>query len=206
MNNIEIQNYIAYHFSEDVKSIRISADNAIILQVSPKIHLGLIYELKNSPIDLCQLVSICGVDYPSQEQRYCIVYNFLSIRHAVRIRIEVYPEDNLNPQIESLCGVFRNAGWYEREVWDMYGVKFIGNSDLRRILTDYNFTGHPLRKDFPLTGFEEVRYDNSQGKVVYEKVRLQQEFRNFDTLSPWNEIDLPSNINDVDKLQDPPSS
>jgi len=130
-----------------------------------------------------QLMDICGVDYPERERRFDVVYHLLSLRHNQRIRVKVEADEEI--PVPSVVDVFVSAGWYEREVWDMYGVGFAGNPDLRRILTDYGFDGHPLRKDFPLTGFVELRYDDEQKRVVYEPVRLTQDFRNFDFLSPW---------------------
>ena len=129
------------------------------------------------------LVDLCGVDYPDQAERFEVVYNLLSLKHNRRIRVKVTTdEESLVP---SVAGVFSTAGWYEREAWDMYGVFFADHPDLRRLLTDYGFEGHPLRKDFPLTGYVEVRYDPEQRRVVYEKVKLTQDFRSFDFLSPW---------------------
>jgi len=129
------------------------------------------------------LVDICGVDYPDEEERFEIVYNLLSIKHNQRIRVKLTTDED--QPVPSVTGVFSCAGWLEREVWDLYGVFFSGHPDLRRILTDYGFEGHPMRKDFPLTGYVEVRYDEEQRRVVYEPVRLPQDFRNFDFLSPW---------------------
>jgi NADH-quinone oxidoreductase subunit C len=129
------------------------------------------------------LVDICGVDYPERDKRFEVVYNLLSLRHNRRIRVKVMcGEHDLVPSVVS---VWSAAGWYERETWDLFGILFADNPDLRRILTDYGFDGHPMRKDFPLTGFVEVRYDEEQKRVVYEPVRLTQAFRNFDFLSPW---------------------
>jgi NADH-quinone oxidoreductase subunit C len=133
------------------------------------------------------LLDICGVDYPGRELRFDVVYHLLSPRHNQRIRVKVMAgEETLVPSVVS---VFPNANWYERETYDLYGVLFSGHPDLRRLLTDYGFQGHPLRKDFPLTGFVEVRYDDAQKRVVNEPVKLQQEFRNFDFLSPWEGTD-----------------
>jgi NADH-quinone oxidoreductase subunit C len=129
------------------------------------------------------LVDIAGVDYPDRVERFDIVYNLLSLKHNRRIRVKVTTdEDNPVPSVTSL---YRSAGWYEREAWDLFGVYFSDHPDLRRLLTDYGFEGHPLRKDFPLTGYVEVRYDEEQKRVVYEPVRLKQEFRSFDFMSPW---------------------
>jgi NADH-quinone oxidoreductase subunit C len=133
------------------------------------------------------LMDLCGADYPGREKRFDVVYHLISYRHNRRIRIKV-EADEVTP-VPSVIDVFPNANWFEREAYDLYGVLFSGHPDLRRILTDYGFEGHPLRKDFPLTGFVEVRYDEEQRRVVYEPVKLQQEFRNFDFLSPWEGTD-----------------
>ena len=129
------------------------------------------------------LMDICGVDYPEREERFEVVYNLLSLRHNQRIRVKL-STDHETP-VPSVTGVFGSAGWWEREAWDLYGIYFSDHPDLRRILTDYGFEGHPLRKDFPLTGYVEVRYDDEQKRVVYEPVKLTQEFRSFDFMSPW---------------------
>ena len=138
----------------------------------------------------CRFVSIidvCGADYPYREKRFDVNYHLLSPTRNLRIRVKVHAdEDTLVP---SVTGVWPGADWYERETYDLYGVLFSGHPDLRRILTDYGFEGHPLRKDFPLTGFVEVRYDDEAKRVVYEPVELKQEFRNFDFLSPWEGTD-----------------
>ena len=130
-----------------------------------------------------ELLDIAGVDWPERRRRFDVVYNLLSLTHNQRIRVKV-PADEETP-VPSATGVFKSAGWYEREAWDLFGIRFSGNPDLRRILTDYGFDGHPMRKDFPLTGRVEVRYDEEQKRVVYEPVRLTQEFRTFDFMSPW---------------------
>jgi len=135
------------------------------------------------------LVDITAVDWPARERRFDIVYHFLSPTHNRRIRVKV-EVDEATP-VPSIIEVFAGADWFEREVYDLYGVPFTGHPDMRRLLTDYGFEGHPLRKDFPLTGFVEVRYDDEQKRVVYEPVRLAQEFRNFDFLSPWEGPDYP---------------
>jgi NADH-quinone oxidoreductase subunit C len=133
------------------------------------------------------LIDICGADYPERTERFDVVYNLLSLRHNQRIRVKVRcDEDSIVP---SVTDVFSSAGWYERETWDLYGVMFSGHPDLRRILTDYGFDGHPMRKDFPLTGHVEVRYDEEQKRVVYEPVKLTQAFRSFDFMSPWEGAD-----------------
>jgi NADH-quinone oxidoreductase subunit C len=129
------------------------------------------------------LVDLCGVDWPEREQRFDVVYHLLSLTKNQRIRVKVMTDEE--SPVPSVTGVFSSAGWYEREAWDLYGIVFADNPDLRRLLTDYGFEGHPLRKDFPLTGFVEVRYDDEQKRVVYEKVKLTQDYRSFDFLSPW---------------------
>jgi NADH-quinone oxidoreductase subunit C len=132
-------------------------------------------------------VDIAGVDYPARERRFDVVYHLLAPSTIRRVRVKV-ETDEQNP-VPSIIGVFPAANWYEREAYDLYGILFTGHPDLRRLLTDYGFEGFPLRKDFPLTGFVETRYDEAQGRVVYEPVKLNQEFRNFDFLSPWEGTD-----------------
>jgi len=133
-----------------------------------------------------QLLDITAADYPAREERFEVVYNLLSLIHNQRIRVKVAAgEEDTLPSVVSL---FPSAGWMEREVWDLYGVYFADHPDLRRILTDYGFEGHPLRKDFPLTGHVELRYDETQKRVVYEPVKLTQDFRTFDFVSPWEGI------------------
>jgi NADH-quinone oxidoreductase subunit C len=127
------------------------------------------------------------VDYPQREKRFDVVYHLLSPRQNLRIRVKLQVAEDEG--VPTATGVFVGAEWFEREAWDMYGIPFEGHSDLRRILTDYGFEGHPLRKDFPVTGFVEVRYDDVQKRVLYEPVELKQEFRNFDFLSPWEGTD-----------------
>lgn len=139
-----------------------------------------------------QLMDVCGADYPERTKRFDVVYNLLSLTCNARIRVKVMTDENT--PVDSVIDIFKSAAWFERETWDMYGIYFAGNPDLRRILTDYGFEGHPLRKDFPLTGFVELRYDEEQRRVVYEPVKLQQDFRAFDYLSPWEgmtDIQLP---------------
>ena len=129
------------------------------------------------------LVDITAIDWPERGQRFEVVYNLLSLAHNQRIRVRAACAEG--DPIPSVTAVYRAAAWYEREVWDMYGILFSGHPDLRRLLTDYGFEGHPLRKDFPLTGYVEVRYDDEEKRVVYEPVKLTQEFRRFDFMSPW---------------------
>ena len=130
-----------------------------------------------------QLIDIAAIDYPNEEKRFELVYLLLSIENNLRVKISIKFETN--DKIPSIVKIFPSANWMEREIFDMYGVKFDNHPDLRRILTDYNFKGHPLRKDFPLTGFNEVRYSEKEKKVIYEPVKLEQNYRNFDFSSPW---------------------
>jgi NADH-quinone oxidoreductase subunit C len=129
------------------------------------------------------IIDICGNDWPARPKRFDVVYHLLSLTENARVRVKI--EAGEGEAVPSAVGVFIGAGWYEREAFDLYGIVFAGHPDLRRILTDYEFEGHPLRKDFPLTGFKELRYDDDKKKVVYEPVELVQEFRDFDFMSPW---------------------
>ena len=149
-----------------------------------------------------QLIDICGVDYPDDEERFEVVYHLLAMTHNNRILVKLRTDEDT--AVPSATALFKAANWWEREAWDMFGIAFAGHPDLRRILTDYGFEGHPLRKDFPLTGYVEVRYDDEQKRVVYEPVKLTQEFRSFDFLSPWEGVQrvLPGD----EKAEKPPGS
>ena len=144
-----------------------------------------------------QLIDIAGVDYPNEERRFKLVYFFLS--HENNNRIKLCIKFETNQMINSITKIFPSANWMEREVFDMYGIKFKNHPDLRRILTDYGFKGHPLRKDFPLTGFNEVRYSEKEKKVIYEPVKLEQNYRNFDFESPWEGTEYLKTINKFEK-------
>jgi len=160
----------------------------LMLDTTPDKLIGLLTFLRDDPRCLFkQLVDVCGVDWPEREKRFDVVYNLLSLKNNQRIRVKV-ATDETTP-VPSAAPLFSSAGWFERETYDLYGVWFADHPDLRRILTDYGFEGHPLRKDFPLTGFVEVRYDDEAKRVIYEPVELKQEFRNFDFLSPWEGTD-----------------
>ena len=139
-----------------------------------------------------QLLDVCGADYPDRAERFEVVYHLLSLTRNARVRVKV-STDEVQP-VDTVTGVYPSAGWFEREAYDMYGVVFAGHSDMRRLLTDYGFEGHPLRKDFPMTGYVEVRYDEEQKRVVYEPVKLTQEFRTFDFLSPWEGAEYPAPV------------
>ena len=147
------------------------------------------------------LVDICGVDYPEREQRFDVVYHLLSVKHNQRIRVKI-ATDEATP-VPSVVELFASALWFEREAWDLFGIYFSDHPDLRRILTDYGFDGHPLRKDFPQTGYVEVRYDDEQKRVVYEPVSLRQDWRSFDFLSPWEGAGL---LPGDEKASDAPKS
>ncbi len=151
----------------------------------------------NEKLKFRQLMDIAGVDYPEKEKRFNLIYLFLS--HENNNRIKLLIKFNTSQIINSITKIFPSANWMEREVFDMYGIKFKNHPDLRRILTDYGFKGHPLRKDFPLTGFNEVRYSEKEKKVVYEPVKLEQNYRNFDFESPWEGTNYLKKIKDIEK-------
>ena len=173
-------------------------NNEFLIEISEADLIDVIQFLKSN--DSCkfrQLIDIAGVDYPENEKRFQLVYLFLS--HEKNIRIKLLIKFDINQTIPSITKIFSSANWMEREVFDMYGIKFKNHPDLRRILTDYNFKGHPLRKDFPLTGFNEVRYSEKDKKVVYESVKLEQNYRNFDFESPWEGTNYIKEIKDLNK-------
>ena len=151
----------------------------------------------NEKLKFRQLMDIAGVDYPEKEKRFNLIYLFLS--HENNNRIKLLIKFNTSQIINSITKIFPSANWMEREVFDMYGIKFKNHPDLRRILTDYGFKGHPLRKDFPLTGFNEVRYSEKDKKVVYEPVKLEQNYRNFDFESPWEGTSYIKEIKNIEK-------
>jgi NADH-quinone oxidoreductase subunit C len=150
--------------------------------------LKIVRFLRDDPrCQFINIIDVTAVDWPQRDRRFDIVYHFLSPKQNTRVRVKVVTDETT--PVPSIISEFPGADWFEREAYDLYGVLFTGHPDLRRLLTDYGFEGHPLRKDFPLTGFVEVRYDDAQKRVVYEPVRLNQEFRNFDFLSPWEGAD-----------------
>ena len=156
----------------------------LMVECAPDRLIALLTFLRDDPKCLFkQLIDVCGVDWPEREKRFDVVYNLLSLKNNLRIRVKVATDEST--PVPSAAAVYSAAGWFERETYDLYGVWFADHPDLRRILTDYGFEGHPLRKDFPLTGFVELRWDDVQKRVVYEPVKLAQEFRRFDFLSPW---------------------
>jgi NADH-quinone oxidoreductase subunit C len=159
----------------------------LIVTVPAASIVSVMTKLRDDPQFLFeQLIDVCGVDYPDRPQRFEVVYALLSVSLNHRVRVKVATDEDT--PVPSVVGVYPSANWFERETWDLYGVFFSDHPDLRRILTDYGFDGHPLRKDFPLTGYVELRYDPDQRRVVYEPVKLTQDFRTFDFASPWEAI------------------
>jgi len=185
----DLGDYVAGQRPREVARFEIRHDQLIVWTDADGIVRLLTFLRDDSNCLFKLLVDICGVDYPDRAERFEVVYNLLSLKHNQRIRVKLTTV--ADRPVPSVAAVFRVAGWFEREVWDLFGVFFADHPDLRRILTDYGFEGHPLRKDFPLTGYVEVRYDEEQKRVVYEPVRLVQQFRNFDFLSPWEGMTLP---------------
>ena len=182
----DLGDYISAALPQDLLKAEVAKGELAITVRTAAIQKVLTF-LRDDPSCLFKLLmDLCGVDYPERAQRFEVVYNLLSLKHNMRIRVKVLTDEDT--PVPTAVGVFSSAGWYERETWDMYGVGFSDNPDLRRILTDYGFDGHPLRKDFPLTGFIELRYDDEQKRVVYEPVKLTQDFRSFDFQSPWEGI------------------
>jgi NADH-quinone oxidoreductase subunit C len=182
----DLSDYIASARTQDVIGNEIINDE-LIIRTRPDGVVGIMTFLRDDVnCQFKQLLDVCGVDYPEREERFEVVYNLLSMTNNLRIRVKVaVGEDSPVPSVTS---VYSAANWYERETWDLFGIIFSDHPDLRRIMTDYGFEGHPLRKDFPLTGYVEVRYDDEQKRVVYEPVKLTQEFRTFDFLSPWEGV------------------
>lgn len=184
-----LQSILAQHHGAAVLSGAM-AHGELTVTVAPASLVPLLTFLREDERCLfVQLIDISGVDWPNRPQRFDVVYQLLSVKHNLRLRVKVATDEAM--PVPSAVELYPTAGWFEREVWDMYGVLFAGNPDLRRILTDYGFDGHPQRKDFPLTGFVELRYDIEQKRVVYEPVRLTQAYRSFDYLSPWEGPDYP---------------
>ncbi len=182
----ELGDYISDAMGDGVTETEIRLDELMITVHRDTIINVLKFLRDDANCQFKQLMDLCGVDYPDRDQRFCVVYNLLSLSHNNRIRVKVWTDENT--PVASVTGLFSAAGWWEREAWDLFGIYFADHPDLRRILTDYGFEGHPLRKDFPLTGYVELRYDDEQKRVVYEPVKLTQEFRTFDFLSPWEGV------------------
>jgi len=186
-NLSEFGRYVAECLPKFVQKVQITCGNELEILIAPEGVVPVLAFLKDHhSCQFASLVDIGGMDIPARTNRFEIIYNLLSLRYNSRIRVKTYA-DELTP-IDSINDVYKAANWYEREIWDMYGVFFANHPDLRRILTDYGFEGHPFRKDFPLTGYVEVRYDDEVKRVVVEPLELAQEFRKFDLSSPWEQF------------------
>ena len=184
MNNLEeLKSVIESKISEPVLSFVITADELTLSVPLQSLVKCVEFLTLDRDCQFSTLIDITAVDYPNRDKRFKIVYHFLSMTLNHRIRLSVDLKDG--EVVQSIVAIHSSANWFEREVFDMYGVYFSGHPDLRRLLTDYGFSGHPLRKDFPTTGYLEVRYDETKKQVVYEPTKLNQEFRQFDFLSPW---------------------
>jgi NADH-quinone oxidoreductase subunit C len=179
----DLGDHIANALSNEVTKVEVANGELAVTVYASAIVKVLTFLRDDSACMFKQLMDVCGVDWPGRAQRFEVVYNLLSLKHNQRVRVKLSTDEDT--PVPTATGVFSAAGWFERETWDMYGVAFNGHPDLRRLLTDYGFEGHPLRKDFPLTGYVEVRYDDAQKRIVYEPVKLTQEFRSFDFVSPW---------------------
>ena len=197
----DLGEYVQASVVSDVLSVDVEGDELCIVVRRESVARVLAFLRDDMNCQFKQLMDVCGVDYPGRAERFEVVYNLLSLAHNRRIRVKLYTD--AETPVPSVTPVFSSANWWEREVWDLFGIYFVNHPDLRRILTDYGFEGHPLRKDFPLTGYVEVRYDEGQRRVVYEPVSLPQEFRSFDFLSPWEGIQpyLPGDEKAVEKLK-----
>jgi len=186
-NMTDFGQYVAECLPKYVQKVQLTAGDELEVLIDPTGIVPVIHFLKNHHnAQFASLADITGVDMPTRKNRFELVYNLLSLRYNSRIRVKTYT-DELTP-VDSLTGIYAAANWYEREIWDMFGVFFTNHPDLRRILTDYGFQGHPLRKDFPLTGYYEVRYDDELQRVVQEPVELAQEYRKFDLAAPWEQF------------------
>ncbi|CAG9795436.1 unnamed protein product [Diatraea saccharalis] len=184
---VDFGKYIAECMPKYVQKVQLTAGNELEILIPTEGVIPVLQFLKDHhSAQFANLVDIAGMDVPSRPNRFEIIYNLLSLRYNARIRVKTYT-DELTP-VDSACDVFKAANWYEREIWDMYGVFFANHPDLRRILTDYGFEGHPFRKDFPLSGYVEVRYDDEQKRVVVEPLELAQEFRRFELSAPWEQF------------------
>ena len=183
----DLGEYIAGALPQDITSTELVLDELVLHARAPSLVKIMTFLRDDVNCQFKQLMDVCGVDYPEDELRLEVVYNLLSLTHNNRIRIKVRTDEDT--PVPSVTGVYSAAAWFEREAWDLLGVFFSDHPDLRRIMTDYGFEGHPLRKDFPLTGHVELRYDDEKKRVVYEPVKLTQDFRSFDFLSPWEGMD-----------------
>ena len=179
----DIKDHIADQLGSAVNGVDVVAGELVVHARREEIVKTIAF-LRDDPLcKFTSLIDLCGVDYPARERRFDVVYHLLSMQLNHRVRVKIKTDEDTS--VHTMIGVFPNANWYEREAFDMYGIVFDDHPDLRRILTDYGFEGHPLRKDFPLSGFVEVRYDEERKAVIKENVNLPQEFRDFDFMSPW---------------------
>jgi NADH-quinone oxidoreductase subunit C len=186
-NNQDLLEYLEHskypHYFKECSINSVDSTVVVILKEYSSITTFLESLKNDKKCGIEMMLSICAVDYPSREKRFELIYNMLSLTKNSRMLIKSHVQDN--EIVPSVSHIFSVAEWYEREVWDMYGIIFSGNKDMRRVLTDYGFVGHPMRKDFPLTGYVEMHYDNNQAKVISTNVNLPQDFRTFDFSSPW---------------------
>ena len=182
----DLGDYVAEALPQEVLGTEIEFDELVLKARRELIVKVLTFLRDDVNCRFQQLMDVCGVDYPEREKRFEVVYNLLSLTHNMRVRVKV--ETDEETPVPSVSGVFSSATWWEREAWDLFGIYFSEHPDLRRIMTDYGFDGHPLRKDFPLTGYVEVRDDDEQKRVVYEPVKRTKELRTFDFLSPWEGV------------------
>ena len=193
----DIENLVNSELANKIQNSFIK-NSELTIEINENDLIEVIQFLKsNEKCKFRQLIDIAGVDYPDSEKRFQLVYLLLSHQNNIRIKVSI--QFQLNQIINSITKIFPSANWMEREVFDMYGIKFKNHPDLRRILTDYGFKGHPLRKDFPLTGFNEVRYSEKEKKVIYEPVKLEQNYRNFDFESPWEGTNYLKEIKNLEK-------
>lgn len=187
MSNEKLQSLMEHIAGAQASAIvtqEIVKDELVFTVKRGSLHAFIAFLKSDAKCQFQQLVDVCGADYPARgPARFDVVYNLLSLRLNQRVRVKTAVAEGEN--VASVVDLYPAAGWFEREAWDLYGIVFEGNPDLRRILTDYGFEGHPLRKDFPLTGFVELRYDETEKRIVYEPVQLTQDYRNFDFTSPW---------------------
>ncbi|GAB0094653.1 NADH dehydrogenase [Sergentomyia squamirostris] len=199
-NLTDFGKYVAECLPKFVQKVQLTTGNELEVLVAPEGVIPVLQFLKdNHNSQFASLCDIAGMDVPCRKHRFEIIYNLLSLRFNARIRVKTYT-DELTP-IDSACEVFHAANWYEREIWDMYGVFFANHPDLRRILTDYGFEGHPQRRDFPLSGYVEVRYDDEKKRVVLEPLELAQEFRRFDLSAPWEQFPNFRKTNPVEAIE-----
>ncbi len=182
----ELGEYLVAAMGDAIKEVALVSEELIIVVEREAIRRVLSFLRDDVNCQFKQLMDVTAVDFPGRSERFEVVYNLLSLTHNRRIRIKLATDEQT--PVPTATSLFNSANWFEREVWDLFGIFFREHPDLRRILTDYGFQGHPLRKDFPLTGYVEVRYDDDLKRVVYEPVKLPQDFRNFDFLSPWEGV------------------